>query len=261
MHSFRLTPLRALFSTAVLGGALLTSGCADPRAPGHYDPPAESSRTDADFAAMGGVGRTRAAAPSQIQIGINRGDENQKRPVAGAPAGTSAAPVGNPAPNEDTSAPPVPAAGANAQMKNTASAGAAPADHPAQRAFLPQAQTFVGTFPCASESAECQAQRITLTLGPNGRWRSRSTYLADSRKPAAPQAEQGCWNVTGDRPARLLLLDAKNNSRAELIASANNVLTVKSYLGRPTTLAYTITRQPDLDPIDELAKQALPNCE
>lgn len=261
MHSFRLTPLRALFSTAVLGGALLTSGCADPRSPGHYDPPAESSRTDADFQAMGGVGRTRPTAPSQIQIGINRGDDSQKRPAAGAPASTSTAPVGNPAPNEDTSAPPLPAAGANAQMKSPASAGAVPTDHPAQRAFLPQAQTFVGTFPCSSESVQCQAQRITLTLGPNGRWRSRSTYLVDSAQPATPRIEQGCWNVTGDRPAQLLLLDAKNNPRAELLASANNVLTVKSYLGRPPTLAYTLTRQPDLDPIDELAKQALPTCE
>jgi hypothetical protein len=261
MHSFRLTPLRALFSTAVFSGALLTSGCADPRTPGHYDPPAESSRTDADFQAMGGVGRTRATAPSQIQIGINRADSNQKRPAAGAAAGTSTEPVGNPAPDEVTSAPPVPAAGANAQMKTQAPAGAAPTDHPAQRAFLPQAQTFVGTFPCAVESAQCQAQRITLTLGPNGRWRSRSTYLAGNGQPAAPQAEQGCWNVTGDRPARLLLLDAKNTPRAELLASANNVLTVKTYLGRAPTLAYTLTRQPDLDSIDELAKQALPTCD
>jgi hypothetical protein len=212
-------------------------------------------------------------APSQIQIPMNYAPEkkpaapNNGSPAAGSAAGAAANTAGSASsvPPPDANAPiapmpPIPANGANARMKDNASGAPAPTDHPAQRAFLPQAETFVGTIPCTSPSAQCAAQRITLTLGPNGRWRSRATYLASQGQPAAPQAEQGCWNVTGDNPAHLLLLDAKNNPQAELVASANNVLSIKAIRGRPPMLAYTLTRQPDLDPVDELSKQPLPDC-
>ena len=112
----------------------------------------------------------------------------------------------------------------------------------------------------SGDAAGSSAQRITLTLGPNGRWRSRATYLASQGQPAAPQTEQGCWNVTGEHPAHLLLLDAKRNPQTELVASADNVLSIKSIRGRTPLLPYTLTRQPDLDPIDEQSKQPLPDC-
>lgn len=265
--------LRTLILATALSGALLTTGCAQMREPGYYAPPAENSNTDATYQAQGGISHNMLSqAPSQIQIPLNYAPE-KKQPVAGAPANSGNA-AGAAANSGDASSvpppdangpvaapmPAIPAAGANARMKDNAPSTAVPADHPAQRAFLPQAETFVGTIPCSSPSEQCSAQRITLTLGPNGRWRSRATYLASQGQPAAPQAEQGCWNVTGDHPAHLLLLDAKSNPQSELVASADNVLSIKAIRGRAPMLAYTLTRQPDLDPVDELSKQPLPNC-
>jgi hypothetical protein len=264
--------LRTLILATALSGALLTTGCAQMRSPGYYAPPSADSSTDATYQAQGGVSHSMLAqAPSQIQIPLNfTPDKKQPEAAAGSPAaaGAAAAPATGSAPGADTPdanasvppVPPIPAAGANARMKDNAPSTAAPTDHPSQRAFLPQAETFVGTIPCPSPSAQCAAQRITLTLGPNGRWRSRATYLASEGQPDAPQAQQGCWNVAGDHPARVLLLDTRNNPQAELLASSHNVLSIRTFQGRRLTLTYTLTRQPDLDPIDELSKQPLPNC-
>lgn len=262
--------LRTLILATMISGALLTTGCAQMREPGYYAPPAESSNTDATYTAQGGISHSMLSqAPSQIQIPLNYAPQNKQPAAAATPASNGAAgsagdtsSVPPPDANGPVAAPmpAIPAAGANARMKDNAPATAAPADHPAQRAFLPQAETFVGTIPCSAPSEQCSAQRITLTLGPNGRWRSRATYLASQGQPPAPQAEQGCWNVTGEHPAHLLLLDAKSNPQTELVASADNVLSIKSIRGRTPLLAYTLTRQPDLDPVDELSKQPLPNC-
>jgi hypothetical protein len=270
MLSSPMPVLRTLILAATFSGALLTTGCAQMRSSNYYAPPAASSQTDAYYQAQGGLsgGSSQVQAPSQIQIPLF--GSSAKKPDAdnGAAVASDDAPraaSGNAAlpdaPPEIPAGPALPAGGANAQMKGAAIAAAAPEDHPSQRAFLPQAETFVGTVPCMSQSDQCDAQRITLTLGPNGRWRSRSTYLANQGQAPAPQAEQGCWNVVGDRPAHLLLLDPQGNPHAELVASANNVLSIKTILGRAPTLNYTLTRQPDLDSIDELSKQPLPNCE
>lgn len=263
--------LRTLILATTISGALLTTGCAQMREPGYYAPPAANSNTDATYTAQGGISHSMLSqAPSQIQIPLNYTPE-KKQPDAVAAAGGSAAAADGadkassaPAPEAGgpiaAPMPAIPAAGANARMKDNVPSTAAPTDHPTQRAFLPQAETFVGTIPCSAPSAQCTAQRITLTLGPNGRWRSRATYLSSQGQPAAPQAEQGCWNVTGEHPAHLLLLDANSNPQTELVASADNVLSIQSIRGRAPLLPYTLTRQPDLDPIDELAKQPLPTC-
>ncbi|WP_155803364.1 hypothetical protein [Bordetella sp. FB-8] len=252
--------LRTLILATAFSGALLTTGCAQMRSPDYYAQQSANSSTDATYQAQGGVSHSMLSqAPSQVQIPLNfTPDKQQPEADNGAQAATGAAP------GAGTSVPPVPsipAAGANARMKEGAATAPAPLDHPSQRAFLPQAETFVGTIACPSPSAQCAAQRITLTLGPNGRWRSRATYLANQgSQPDAPQAQQGCWNVAGDHPAHVLLLDARNNPQAELLASSDNVLSIRTFQGRTLTLNYTLTRQPDLDPIDELSKQPLPNC-
>jgi hypothetical protein len=241
---------RSLFpktsALVALGGALLTAGCSQWFSPDYYNPPNESTQTDAVYQAEGGTGaRNTSRAPSQLQIGLRHDT---------LPPQQGAAQAGLPA--AETPLPPA------SQGGNATAAPAAAADHAEQRAYLPQAQTFLGTFPCAAPSALCQAQRITLTLAPNGRWRSRATPLSGQEQAAAAQTtDQGCWNVVNERPARVLLLDAHGVPRAELLASANNVLSLKSYLGRPPTLEYTLTRQPDLDPIDELKNQPLPACD
>lgn len=107
---------------------------------------------------------------------------------------------------------------------------------------------------------QCTAQRVTLTLAPNGRWRGRTAYLENDPKKAAPVVEQGCWDATDERPPRVILLDGQGNVRVEFVVAANNVLRVRSVAGQTPNLNYNLTRQPDLDPIDELAKAKAPSA-
>ncbi|WP_144632512.1 copper resistance protein NlpE [Bordetella genomosp. 13] len=260
-----------LLAAAGLATTLLAAGCSQFGSAGYYNPPPESTVTDAQYHGQGAGYRTVVHAPSQLQIDLK--PDAPRRPAnttsTGTPAPTAtgdAAQAANPA-LADSPVPPLPPGGANARMVNrTAAATVAPdADaggpvNPEAQAFMPQAQTYMGTFPCFSRSMQCQAeaQRVTLTLAPNGRWRARTVALEGQGKPVA---EQGCWNVTGERPARLLLLDGAGSTRAELLATANNVLRVRSVLGNAPTLDYSLTRQPDLDPIDELVKQPVPACQ
>lgn len=243
---------RAPTLAAALALAALAAGCAQMRSQGYYDPPAESSQTDAQYQAQGSAYRSAVHAPSQLQIGLDRD----------APPRRDAAPAASASPTADPPTPVPPAGGTNARMTPAGeAANTAAATDPTLRAFMPQAQTYAGTFPCLTPSPQCEAQRVTVTLGPNGRWRSRTTYLASQATPPVKQTEQGCWTVTPERPARVLLLDEKGATRIELVASANNVLRVRSVLGRAPTLDYSLTRQPDLDPIDEMSAQPIPTCE
>jgi hypothetical protein len=118
----------------------------------------------------------------------------------------------------------------------------------------------MGTLPCFASGMQCDAQRITLTLAPNGRWRGRSAYLDNAPGHEKPIAEQGCWQVTDEKPPRVFLVGRDNNVRAEFIVAANNVLRLRAVAGVTPNLNYTLTRQPDMDPINELAKQTPPMC-
>ena len=57
---------------------------------------------------------------------------------------------------------------------------AVPASTPsaAAHSLVPQPQTYMGTLPCFSPAMRCTAQRVTLTLAPNGRWRGRVAWKA-----------------------------------------------------------------------------------
>jgi len=118
----------------------------------------------------------------------------------------------------------------------------------------------MGTLPCFSPAMQCTAQRVTLTLAPNGRWRGRTAYLENDPQKGPAVTEQGCWDATDERPPRVILMDGKGNARAEFVVAANNVLRVRSIAGQTPNLNYNLTRQPDLDPIDELAKAQAPQC-
>ncbi|KAG1251420.1 hypothetical protein G6F66_015288 [Rhizopus arrhizus] len=118
----------------------------------------------------------------------------------------------------------------------------------------------MGTLPCFSPAMQCTAQRVTLTLAPNGRWRGRTAYLENDPQKGPAVTEQGGWDATDERPPRVILMDGKGNARAEFVVAANNVLRVRSIAGQTPNLNYNLTRQPDLDPIDELAKAQAPQC-
>nr|WP_156414427.1 copper resistance protein NlpE N-terminal domain-containing protein [Bordetella sp. N] len=237
-------------ATSVIALAILgpLTGCAQQREPGYYDPPPASTLGDAQYNAAGAGNRTVFRAPSQLQIDLKPSTPSQQQQAAAQQQ--RAVQEGRTA--EDGQAPPVAIAAADAP---------APAPAASQTSKLvPQPQTYMGTLPCFAAGLNCEAQRITLTLAPNGRWRGRSAYLEGSNNKEKAVSEQGCWDSTDEKPPRVFLTGADGNSRAEFVVAANNVLRLRSLAGVQPNLNYTLTRQPDLDPIDELAKQTPPKC-
>ncbi len=237
------------------GTALFAAGCAQQKTEGYYDPPAESTVTDAQYQGSGAGYRSVIRAPSQVQIALKpdapRKNQNQ---AAQAAAGGQTTEDGQAVPAETEHG----SASAPAASAPVAANPAMPSA--AAHSLVPQPQTYMGTLPCFSPAMQCTAQRVTLTLAPNGRWRGRVAYLENDPKKGPPVTEQGCWDATDERPSRVILMDSKGNGRAEFVVAANNVLRVRSIDGQTPNLNYNLTRQPDLDPIDELAKAAAPKC-
>ncbi|WP_141218287.1 copper resistance protein NlpE N-terminal domain-containing protein [Bordetella genomosp. 5] len=236
---------RTLAPYAALAAIAVLAGCAQQRTEGYYNPPGESTITDAQYQGQAAGYRTVVHAPSQLQIELKPRQPNpqqqQQNPANGPVA-------------EDGQAIP--------QGEGSGGGGAAVAagtPRSANAELIPQAQTFQGTLPCFATALNCEAQRVTLTLAPNGRWRARLTYLENTPGKTAPSYEQGCWDATQERPPRVLLLDGAGNMRADLSMPLYNTLRVRSVNGHTPNLAYTLTRQPDLDPIAEL-KQAETQC-
>jgi len=126
-------------------------------------------------------------------------------------------------------------------------------------AFIPQPQTYLGTLPCFRQALNCAAQRLTLTLAPNGRWRARVGYLHATR--STDVIEQGCWRGIREGQTRLILTERNGNVRAELIMTQSKVLRVRTVNGEALSLAYNLTRQPDLDPIDTPTATPAPICD
>jgi len=235
-----------LIALAILGPL---TGCAQQREPGYYDPPPASTLGDAQYNATGAGYRTVFRAPSQLQIDLKPNTPSQQQQAAAQQQQA----VQQGRTTEDGQAAPVTIASADAPAP-------APAASQAASKLVPQPQTYMGTLPCFAAGLNCEAQRITLTLAPNGRWRGRSAYLEDSSHKEKAVAEQGCWDSTDEKPPRVFLTGADGNSRAEFVVAANNVLRLRSLAGVAPNLNYTLTRQPDLDPIDELGKQTPPKC-
>jgi hypothetical protein len=240
------------------GTAIGAAGCAKQKTEGYYDLPAESTVTDAQYQGSGAGYRSVIRAPSQVQIALKPDARKQQNQAPQAnPAGQTtedgqAVPEGAESSSASTASAAAPA--------SAAPASAAPAPNAASQSLVPQPQTYMGTLPCFSPAMQCTAQRVTLTLAPNGRWRGRTAYLDNDPKKGPPVSEQGCWDATDERPPRVILMDGQGNVRVEFLVAANNVLRVRSIGGQTPNLNYNLTRQPDLDPIDELAKAAAPKC-
>lgn len=230
------------------GTALGAAGCAQQKTEGYYDPPVESTVTDAQYQGSGAGYRSVIRAPSQVQIALKPDARKPQNQAAQASAETPTTEDGQAVPEGANNA-----GGASAPAP-------APAPNAASQSLVPQPQTYMGTLPCFSPAMQCTAQRVTLTLAPNGRWRGRTAYLEDDPKKGPAVTEQGCWDATDERPPRVILMDANGNVRVEFLVAANNVLRVRSIGGQTPNLNYNLTRQPDLDPIDELAKATAPKC-
>jgi hypothetical protein len=124
---------------------------------------------------------------------------------------------------------------------------------------LSEARTFLGTVPCAGPGGGCSANRVTLTFAPSGEWRARTVILG-ATTAANDIIEQGCWSVSGLQPLRVLLQLKNENTKANLTFVNDNVLRVNTINELEPTLDYHLTRQADVDPIDELGVQTTLQC-
>lgn len=212
------------------------------QSPSYYNPAPASSATDAIAQAEGPYGSQTMRAPNQIQFGLKGGDAAP----AQSPAGGS---------NATQNQPRTGASLTGAQFPTDASATLS-----LQESLFPEPQTFAGTLPCFHPDMKCSAQRVTLSVAPNGRWRARVAYLEQAKVSGSALADQGCWRVIPQAVPRIVLFNKSGDVRAELALTANNVLRLISMNGDSVNLVYTLTRQPDLDPIDELNKVVAPNC-
>ncbi|WP_313067338.1 hypothetical protein [Achromobacter animicus] len=239
------------------GTVIAATGCAKQKAEGYYDLPAESTVTDAQYQGSGAGYRTVIRAPSQVQIELKPDARRQQNQNQQAVAAGQTTEDGQSVPEGAESG-----AGGSGGAGGSAPAPVAPAPaaNGITHSLVPQPQTYMGTLPCFSPAMQCTAQRVTLTLAPNGRWRGRTAYLDNDPKKGPPVSEQGCWDATEERPPRVILMDGQGNVRVEFVVAANNVLRVRSIGGQTPNLNYNLTRQPDLDPIDELASAAAPKC-
>lgn len=208
------------------------------KSPGYYDPPRESTTTDAIRQAETGGSRQVVQAPSQIQLKISR---------PGA---------------QDTAlqAPTSPREGEQLSAQGQSAMAATDAQEASLNKLIAQPQTYQGTLPCFHKDMRCTNQRITLTVAPNGRWRARASYLEKDTPSGKAFASQGCWRIVPTTPPNLVVLDADGRVRSEMVFLSRNTLRLKSIDGDTPNLTYTLNRQPDLDPIAELDKAPAPSC-
>lgn len=205
--------------------AAALAGCAQPQESAvRYDSSRENTRLDAESHAMG----TTPRGASQIQLGF--GEAGPADPRATKAPATAAA-----------------------------TAGEAPETAVQSPRPLAEARSFLGTVPCPA-GMTCEAARFVVTLAPTGEWRARTTLLV-ANKPSQTLVEQGCWNVIGDAPLRIALLHAgQETAKADLSFLNANTLRVHALNGVQPVLEHRLTRQADIDPIDELRDRAALKC-
>ncbi|MHA3903690.1 hypothetical protein ACTPOE_09045 [Castellaniella sp. WN] len=211
-----------LLSLALL--ALLTA-CAQPRGPGFYDVPRGDTASDARHRAQGDAD---TVAPAQLQFGF--GADSQKKPAperGDTGAGTA-----------DTAV----------QATRPAGPGAIPQE-------LAETRTYLGTVACPAGQQACPARRMTLTLAPDGQWRARSAPLDGTAATTA----LGCWHLVSTDPARIVL-QTGDQAYATLEFIQSNVLRLTRLNGQAPLLESRLTRQADIDPIQELAGKPAETC-
>lgn len=115
---------------------------------------------------------------------------------------------------------------------------------------LAEPRTFLGTVPCLNNDSSCSATRITLTLAPSGEWRSRTVFLDAPGQNNI--AQQGCWDVIGAQPLRIMLRLGNQAGMANLTFVNDNVLRINMINDIRPMLDHHLTRQADIDAIDEI---------
>ena len=250
--------------------SLALTGCSNFMTAGFYDPPKASSATDATAIATNAYATQAVQAPAQFQIDL-RNPAAQKPVVTEATnqSATTSTPQVYKAPKTDRDAA-IPVASGSTAVNDAPPADSADGDKNMQAVIatppspqsevLPEPQSFSGTMPCFNANLGCNAQKVVLSLAPNGRWRSRTTFLEQDKQNGKPMVEQGCWRAVLSSPVRIALLGATNTERAQFALPSENLLRVISVDGQTPNLNYSLSRQPDLDPIKELDKTPAPSC-
>lgn len=120
-----------------------------------------------------------------------------------------------------------------------------------------EARTFLGTIPCSSTQPNCSPVRFTVTLSPAGVWRMRAT---ETQANQATATAQGCWHQIGSDPTRILLETSQQTVLADLSFVHDQQLRVNVFNYVRPTLETHLSRQQDIDGIDELQSQTGPTC-
>lgn len=215
-------PIASCKTLGTLALVLALAACAQPQKSSDlYDSSRENTQRDAESHVMGANPR----AASQIQLGFG-----------------------------DTG----PAQAATRQGARAQDPQQAPATATVPRP-LAEARSFLGTVPCPSGMA-CEAARFVATLAPSGEWRARTTLLVNNQARQT-LVEQGCWDIIGTEPLRIALMHAnQDGAKADLSFVNGNTLRVHALNGVQPMLEHRLTRQADLDPIDELKARPALSC-
>jgi hypothetical protein len=96
---------------------------------------------------------------------------------------------------------------------------------------------------------------MTLTLAPDGQWRARGTPLDGT----AATVSMGCWHLVSTEPVGIVL-QTGDQARATLEFTQSNVLRLTRLDGQTPLLESRLTRQADIDPIQELAAKPAEAC-
>lgn len=118
-------------------------------------------------------------------------------------------------------------------------------------------RTFLGTVACPSSDNACAPVRFLVTFSPNGMWRARMT---PTNSDQAPVLSQGCWYQTGTQPSRVILQTQNDTVLADLTFLYDHQLRVNIFNYVKPTLDTHLSRQPEIDSINELANQTGPLC-
>ena len=236
---------RSFKPLAALGLAALLGACASPQESAiRYDTSRENTQRDAQSHAMAGG----PSAASQVQLGFG---DTGPAPVQAPRSGTAAAGAATGTEGAGSAT----GGGAGAGSGTGTDTGAvSTATRP-----LAEARSFLGTVPCPSGFA-CEASRFTVTLAPSGEWRARTVLLVNNQ-PSQALVDHGCWQVIGDAPMRIALMHAgKETSKGDFTFVNNNTLRVNTLNGVQPLLEHRLTRQADVDGIDEFQGQVALSC-
>lgn len=122
---------------------------------------------------------------------------------------------------------------------------------------LLEPRTFLGTIPCPNADANCQPIRVSVTFAPAGIWRLRA---ANAQGSGTEHYAQGCWYRIGSEPTRIALVTAQDTIVGDFSFLHDRQLRVNSFNQYQPLLETRLTRQRDIDPVDELDDQAAPQC-